>query len=176
MPMPDCPTSEHRPIPGYPGYCAHPNGTIFSCHNNRWGYGPWRALRPGTNNKYGRLLVVLRDATGRHRSHHVHRLILTTFRGPCPPGMEACHNNGKPYDNRLSNLRWDTRANNGMDTRRHGSKKGERHHRATLTNDIVRGIRRRAAQGETHQAIATAYGMSRRNVSRIVQRERWSHI
>ncbi|MGB0971438.1 MAG: NUMOD4 motif-containing HNH endonuclease [Mycobacterium sp.] len=49
----------------------------------------------------------------------VHRLVLTAFVGPCPDGMEGCHNNGDASDNRIANLRWDTRANNGADKRRH---------------------------------------------------------
>jgi len=49
----------------------------------------------------------------------VHRMVLTAFRGPCPEGMEGCHNNGNSQDNRLSNLRWDTRLSNCADKRIH---------------------------------------------------------
>ena len=45
----------------------------------------------------------------------VHRLVLEAFVGPCPPGMEACHNNDIPSDNRLENLRWDTKSRNAFD-------------------------------------------------------------
>lgn len=51
----------------------------------------------------------------------VHRLVLEAFVGPCPPGMEGCHNNGDPTDNRLANLRWDTRRSNVLDSVRHGT-------------------------------------------------------
>lgn len=51
----------------------------------------------------------------------VHRLVLMAFVGPCPPGMEGCHNNGNPIDNRLENLRWDTRSANTLDKVRHGT-------------------------------------------------------
>jgi hypothetical protein len=69
------------------------------------------------------------------------------FRGPCPPGMEACHNNGDPTDNRLCNLRWDTHANNEADKIRHGTYfirarlKGERNGNSKLTEEEVRLIR-----------------------------------
>lgn len=51
---------------------------------------------------------------------YVHRVVLTAFVGPCPDGMEGCHNNGNPTDNRLENLRWGTRSENSRDTVRHG--------------------------------------------------------
>lgn len=51
----------------------------------------------------------------------VHRLVLESFVGPCPEGWECCHNDGDPTNNRLENLRWDTRSNNGHDRVRHGN-------------------------------------------------------
>ncbi len=50
-----------------------------------------------------------------------HRAVLLAFVGPCPEGMEACHNNGDPLDNRVENLRWDTRSNNTLDKVAHGT-------------------------------------------------------
>lgn len=51
----------------------------------------------------------------------VHLLVLTAFRGSCPEGMWGCHNNGKPSDPRLENLRWDTPAGNHADKKLHGT-------------------------------------------------------
>ena len=48
----------------------------------------------------------------RQRTHKVHRLVLEAFVGPCPEGMESCHANDIPGDNRLENLRWGTRREN----------------------------------------------------------------
>ena len=41
-----------------------------------------------------------------HRNLLVHRLVLETFVGPCPDGMECDHVNRNRSDNRLQNLRW----------------------------------------------------------------------
>lgn len=57
----------------------------------------------------------------RERGLRVHRLVLEAFVGPCPPGMECCHNNGDPSDNRVENLRWDTKKSNAADKRKHGN-------------------------------------------------------
>jgi hypothetical protein len=51
----------------------------------------------------------------------VHQLVLEAFVGPRPRGMESCHNNGNQTDNRLVNLRWDTKSENNLDRVRHGT-------------------------------------------------------
>lgn len=71
-------------------------------------------------NRLGYPVVVL-CRTGHRKTAKVHRLVLTAFCGPCPEGMEACHNNGDRGDARLANLRWDTPSNNSRDRRRHGT-------------------------------------------------------
>jgi hypothetical protein len=48
-------------------------------------------------------------------------LVLTAFVGSRPSGLEGCHRNGDPTDNRLENLRWDTRTANIFDAVAHGT-------------------------------------------------------
>lgn len=48
-----------------------------------------------------------------------HRLVMLAFVGPCPEGMEVCHNDGNPENNHLSNLRYGTRSDNVQDMIRH---------------------------------------------------------
>ncbi len=69
--------------------------------------------------EYGHLTVNLyRNGVARH--HGVHRLVLEAFVGPCPEGMEGCHVNSDPGDNRLENLKWDTPKNNQAESHRLG--------------------------------------------------------
>lgn len=68
------------------------------------------------DNGMGRLQVGLRK-----RQFLVHRLVMSVFVGPCPDGMEVCHNNGDPQDNRLCNLRYDTHSGNMQDCKVHGT-------------------------------------------------------
>lgn len=55
------------------------------------------------------------------RDFYIHRLVLDTFIGACPNGMQACHNDGNPLNNYLKNLRWDTAASNSADKKIHGT-------------------------------------------------------
>lgn len=77
-----------------------------------------RILRPGTTAS-GHQLVILEGGNGRY----VHSLVLEAFVGPAPAGTECCHNDGTQANNDLSNLRWDTRANNIKDDFRVGVRK-----------------------------------------------------
>lgn len=54
-------------------------------------------------------------------SERVHNLVLEAFVGPRPDGYVACHDDGDPYNNHLSNLRWDTYSSNNRDLVRHNT-------------------------------------------------------
>lgn len=70
--------------------------------------------------KSGHLYATL-SRNGHRRKVGVHVLVLEAFVGPRPDGMDGCHWNGDPGDNRLPNLRWDTRSANILDSVRNGS-------------------------------------------------------
>lgn len=78
---------------------------------------PARILKPGRKPS-GHVSVALTRKGG---SHDLHVLVLTAFAGSKPIGMEACHNDGDPSNNVLSNLRWDTRTNNILDAVKSGT-------------------------------------------------------
>lgn len=50
----------------------------------------------------------------------IHHWVLAAFVGPRPKGAVACHNDGNPANNTVSNLRYDTQSSNCFDTVRHG--------------------------------------------------------
>lgn len=95
-----------------------------------------RALRPGPM-PGGHLSV----AIGRSNSQCVHKLVLEAFVGPAPPGHEARHLSGVESDNRLANLKWDTRGNNSRDKKWH---KGARTYK--LKPPQIREIKRALAK------------------------------
>lgn len=137
----------------------------------RWG---GRLLRPRIK-RMGYLHVRL--CADRHYWRAVHRLVLESFVGPCPALMEACHNNGVPDDNRLENLRWDTRKNNHRDKHIHGTALiGERNPLAKLTTHRVREIRALSARGVPGVVIADLYDVTPANISCITRGYTWRHI
>ncbi|GAC81679.1 HNH endonuclease [Gordonia malaquae] len=75
-----------------------------------------RPLKPWAGDRTGHLRVDI--DLGRH---FVHRLVMETFVGPCPSGMEVRHLNGEPADNRLENLAYGTRSENVLDSVAHGT-------------------------------------------------------
>lgn len=115
----------------------------------------------------------------KNHTRRVHRLVLEAFIGKCPEGMECCHNDGNKNNNNLENLRWDTHRNNMLIDG--GAKgiigKGEQNPASKLKETTVRTIKQMAKLGiYTHQEIANYLGLHRRNVSKIIQGTRWSHI
>lgn len=98
-----------RAVPGFPNYEVSDLGRIRS---PRKVLSPWRSSN-------GRYLIVSLRRDGETIKRPMHQLVLEAFIGP-RNGLDACHNNGDGRDNRLSNLRWDTRSENLKDQARHG--------------------------------------------------------
>jgi len=164
-------------IPQFSNYAATIDGKI-------WSYLSKRFLKP-TIGSHGYYDISLWENKKRYR-RLVHRLILETFIGDCPKGMEACHNNGIKTDNKIENLRWDTRSSNRRDAINHGTfytpfaykhVKGEQHGRAKLTEvDVRMIIYMYRTKLFTQQKIADIYNISRRTIGFIINKKVWKHL
>lgn len=111
---------------------------------------------------------------GYSKQYFIHRLVLEAFVGPCPDGMEACHGNGVPSDNRLKNLRWDTASKNYKDRVKHGTcNAGERHGMAKLCDLDVYLIRNVQAK---QCDIAKFFDINSSMVCLIRKGQRWTHV
>ncbi len=171
-----------KAIPGFSAYEVSNQGRVRSfCRwmlkdTFKWDVAdtPQRILRPKVG-KCGYKEVVL-CKNGRHYHMLIHRLVLLAFVGPCPLGMEACHNDGKRNNNFLENLRWDSRVNNCADTKKHGSLKGIKHPGAKLTNNQIRQIRKLAILKYSQAEIGKLFNITSGNVSKIILRQLWTHI
>jgi hypothetical protein len=171
-----------KPIPNFTGYFADENSNIFSMkpHGGNCGKGAKppsepRRLKP-TKDTGGYFLVRLyRD--GKQFNRKVARLMLETFVGPRPEGMEACHNNGIRTDDRCENLRWDTPKNNHADKKLHGTlANGEKNGLSKLNETQVRVIRRCCELGMAQRETAKIFGVCQPTIGSIVRRETWKHI
>ncbi len=124
--------------------------------------------------KDGRISVSLSKNNIR-KTIMVHQLILRTFVGPCPKGMVTCHHpDPNQSNNKLSNLRWDTRKANEADKIKQGRKHGPRgSDNSKLTKEQVQKIRQ---DKRIQRKIAKDYDICQQTVSDIKQKKIWKHI
>lgn len=108
---------------------------------------------------------------------YVHHAVLSAFVCSRPDGMEACHNNGTRADNRISNLRWDTHANNKADQIAHGTHQfGARHYATEVSEEAVREMFVLAKSGISRAEIGRKLGVSGPTVAGILRGESWNHL
>lgn len=153
---------EFKKIPSYPDYVISKEGRVRR-------FGKQKLLRTGIN-AYGYETVALRRGK-RAKTRMVHRLVLETFTGPCPEGMQGCHNDGDRINNKLSNLRWDTAKGNHADKRIHGTQaEGELNYQAKFTAAEIASIRLAFRNDPEFSAAKTAkkYGANRETIYRII--------
>lgn len=111
-----------KPFPPDPRYEASEDGRIRKhdgrTHDNRWKIISQRIMKPGKS-RGGR---GYKQCTIGGRCMIASRVICWCFHGPpLFPEMHAAHENGKPADNRASNLSWKSPRANEQDKKRHGT-------------------------------------------------------
>jgi len=169
-----------EPIKGFGGfYRIDRNGVVWSCRKRigigkTGGKGSWKTLS-GTIGIGGYPMVTLTKKLKCYRPHHVHRLVLETFVGPRPNGMECRHLDSNPRNCSLNNLEWNTKLVNQQD--RHANRsdnRGERCGLAKLNWKEVRKIRKLYATGKYWlQTLADRYGVSESSISSVVLQKTW---
>jgi hypothetical protein len=121
-------------------------------------------MKPVPDKQTGHLRVGIWKNSQR-RTLYVHRLIMETFVGECPNGMEVCHNDGNSSNNHLDNLRYDTRHENLIDASKLNKTPNQK-----LSPDDVLEIRKRLLNGEKQADIAKDYGVGQYAISAINRR------
>lgn len=166
-----------KPIPMWEGFYDVSNmgrvrsiGRTHMQKNGRHSYKP-RILRPVYRRGYG---CVALTRPGERSWGYIHRFVLLAFVGPHGVGQEACHGDGNRTNNRLSNLRWDSRSANNDDKRRHMTMpQGERHHNHKLTDDLVRELR---SSSESTRSFARRTGIHVMTLSVARRGLTWKHV
>ena len=111
---------------------------------------------------------------GLHLTRMVHQLVAESFIGPCPERMEVCHCDGDRSNNKLPNLRYDTRRNNHADKAAHGTMaRGETCGQSKLKEADVLAIR---ASDLSASELARQFNVTYANIYAILKRKSWKHI
>ena len=106
----DCIFSQSIPVPGYEKYRVFQDGRIWS-HARL----PGKFLKLNSNQREGYISVTLvRD--GKAKKTRVHRLVAMAYIENPDNKPQVDHINQVKSDNRISNLRWVTRSENGQNT------------------------------------------------------------
>jgi hypothetical protein len=164
-----------RDVPGFPGYKAGTDGSAWSCRTKQGLVNTWHRLTPLKTGRRGYQFAFTIASQTKHLG--AHRVILTTFYGPCPEGMEGCHNDGNFANNNLHNLRWDTHKGNVNDRIRHGTMPiGEKNPRAKIGPETVEKVRKFRSGGMILRQIAFEVGLSKRMVKRILDGKNWKSV
>jgi hypothetical protein len=184
---------EPKEIPDYPDYYVDIEGNVYSTKPYRNNAKPETVprLMKKQISENGYYYISLTNHKNKIK-RKVHQLVLETFVGSCPEGMEACHNNGDRLDNKLKNLRWDTHKNNMKDAIKQGKTKASKEYRqkrsiqysgegnpyAKLNNQQVRIIRsfNKLNQRPTYQEIGKIFGVTKSVISSIMLNKSYKGI
>lgn len=163
-----------KTIPGFPNYAITKDGRVWSKPRTDSIYrlrgGRWLTPQKTKNGKYLRVKLCVNGLVFRIQ---VHSLVLETFVGPCPDGMECRHLDGNPSNNKLDNLKWGTKSENAQDAIRHGTHSsihnyGEKHPSTKLRNIDVKNIKSlRQTFGFSLESIASLFGVTKQHVCKI---------
>lgn len=174
-------SDEWKPIPGFEGfYEITATGRVrsvdrsFVNKHGQFRHFPSKELHPTCTTGYAKVVLT---KNGQKKTTCVHQLVMLTFRGPTPKGLNICHNDSDGTNSRLDNLRFDTPTGNSLDRRLHGTHiEGEQHKRAKLTNAKVLRIRKMIARGYDRREVAASFGVAYTTVSDVVQRRTWKFL
>lgn len=124
---------------------------------------------------------------GRHREYGslsfkgttvgAHRIAYELTYGEIPKGLDICHECDNPICCNPAHLRAGTESDNMQDClRKRRYPCGQDNPVSKLTDDQVREMRRRLADGETSVTLAKEFGVSQNLVSLIRRRKRWAWL
>ena len=153
-----------QPIPRFPDYKITRTGKI-------WSTGKGRFLSPSVG-KRGYLQIQLRKNKIRINKY-IHTLLLETFVGQRPNGMECRHLDGNKQNNRLDNLCWGTSSENKFDVVKHEGNVGN----SKLSKKDVKIIFSVYHDGlYSGKELAEIFNVHPATISYIVNRKTWKKI
>jgi hypothetical protein len=164
-------------IPGFSGYAARKDGSIWSCRKfgGRSGFMAEWLRRPEYSDKDGYLWIAMYK-NGKSKRWKVAHLILETFAGERPPGAHSLHYPDRDVrNNRIENLRWGTLQDNSDDKIKMGTQpRGTSNGMAKLTEEMVLTIL--ATKNDSGVKLAHDYKVTPSLISAIRKRKIWKYL
>lgn len=111
------------------------------------------------------------------KSKYVHQLVMLSFVGECPEGLEVNHRDGDRANPRLNNLEYISRSENLL--HRYTlpwARNGEKHWKSKLTDLQAKEIRSLKGSDETQKSIAKRFGISDSVIRDIWKGKTWKYI
>ena len=167
-----------KPVVGYEGrYEVNENSQIRTLMRRNK-----RILKHAIREDYFHHFVNITDSKGIRKKKYIHIAALEAFVSLRPEGKEGLHNDGNPYNNHISNLRWGTHSENMQDSIKHGTfyfvgQKGSKHPHAILNESKVMKIKKLFLDKSiTRKQIADKYGVCASTIDYIKSGKLWSHV
>lgn len=152
-------------IPESPGYLISENGVVYSVME----------LTPYLDQDgYERVHLFI---DGKHKRPGLHQLLAKTFLPTRRSDQtEVRHLDGTRSNNKLSNLAWGNKKENGADKSIHGSILGERNPNCKLTVLEVAHIKERLFNRESIKSISEDFDVGYSTIEAIKSGRNWSHV
>lgn len=163
-------------IEDFPGYCVDINGGIWTCWTTgRKMTNVWRRLNGRRVRGYIQITLY---KNGIPHFKYAHVIVLETFVGPRPDGMEVRHfPDNNRANNTLSNLSWGSPKENGLDKISHGTScRGENSGKSKLTEKDVLYARELFKKGYTIKEVSNIIGVSKSCISEMKRGATWSWL
>ena len=152
-----------KTISKYPNYKITRDGKIWSIRSRRW----LKLQKCPSSGGYYRIQLGHKQP-----KEWIHRLVLESYTGKCPEGMECRHLDSNPINNNLNNLAWGTKSENMIDNVYRQSSKNQK-----LSCQDVRMIIYTCRTGLfSKTSVAKMYNVSCSTINDILYKRSWKHI
>lgn len=159
--------------PEYPNIFTNEQGEVYSNLS-----GKIKKLSTRIN-EFGYVICAIPIGGGKSVSKRVHRLVAECYL-PNPHNLrEVDHIDCDKQNNYLYNLEWVSSKENKRRARDNGlydNTVGVKHHGATLTEDIVRGICSDLQDGVRNKDVCERYNLHKDVIAHIKRGDIWKHI
>ena len=156
------PDLEWKIIPGFENYQVSNYGDIYSNVRKKG-----KHLK-SMEDKDGYLYVIIKQKLKVYKHRYIHQLVLLTYIGPCPNGMECSHIDNNVKNNCISNLEYIPHLHNMRKRYENGTYSDYMGYR--LNQEEIQEIINLYASGETIKKIANDFNKTIECIRGVLKR------